>query len=555
MYKELFQAYERGADRIWVINVGDIKPVEVPLNFAMDLAWNASRFDFDRLSSYLEDLAARDFGPEFAPEIAAALMTYSHLVGLRQFETTEGTTYSILNFEEADRVLNAWRDLADTAESLRQKVPQDRRDALYHLLVYPAVAGHNYHAVVIGQGKNAQYAFERRNSANRIAQKVLEDFEYDYDLIEEYDSLADGKWEGIMSTPKFDMNTADWRPPSRDVVANLSYVQLRQNFDYGFGNLGIYVEQSRSAYSQGRICASINPAWPTREGFSPVMRAMEPHGPKTRFIELFHRGDHRKSVEWALEAPYPWVKLSKTSGALSSDEPQQRVDVSIEWDDVPSHFNETVQITVSWKPEPYFDVVHLPVRKVEIPSDFEGFPETDGLVSIEAPHFQRSSDGDTAFAHTPSLGSRSESGSVALRPFTPGNSSDEFTNAWVEYDIFVFGETTRKSVSATIWVNGALDTNPENTMQFSLVVGDAEPKFTRLLGDPAKPGDTPPEWTAEVANHVWKRTVKLGDLGPGAHTLRWQTNSPEVYLEKIVVATGGRLPDSYLGPPETPRRG
>lgn len=519
----------------------------------MDLAWNVSRFDFDNLSSYVEKLATRDFGSEFAKDIAAAMIKYSHFVGRRHFELTEGTTYSLLNFEEADRILDEWRELADSAQSIHERVPEDRRDALYHLLTYPAVAGYNFHAVILGQARNLQYAFERRNSANKIAQELLERFEEDYDLVLEYDRLAGGKWEGIMSTPKFDMSTADWRPASRDVLANLSYVQLRQDFDYGFGNLGIYVEQSRSAYQQGRICASINPAWPTTGSFSPTMRAMEPHGPKTRFIELFHRGDHRKSVAWSMEAPYPWIELSKTSGAVSGDESEQRVDVSIDWDAVPDGFNETVQITVSWEPEPYFDHVNLPVRNVRVPSDFTGYPATDGLISIESPHFQRSSDSDVAFVQMPGLGSRSESGSIALRPYSEAKTSTEQAEqAWVEYDIYVFGNATRKGVDATIWVNGALDTDPDSPMEFSLVAGDADAKFTRVLGDPAKPGDNPPEWTAEVASHVWKRTVKLGDLSPGKHTLKWQTNSPEIYLEKIVVATEGRLPESYLGPPETP---
>ncbi|KAM5345108.1 hypothetical protein ACJ41O_010970 [Fusarium nematophilum] len=539
VYKELYQTAQSGADRIWVINVGDIKPVELPLNLAMDLAWNSSRFDLDTLPNYLESLAAWDFGIQHAEAIASAWLKYSHLVGMRQFETTEPTTYSITNYEESDCILRAWKSLAQDAMAIQAELPEDRRDALYHSLTYAAVVGHNYHKIVLGQGKNRQYSFERRNSANKIAHELLEDFEYDFSLTVEYDNLAGGKWKGIM-----------------DVMANLSFVQLNQDFDYGFGNLGIFVEQSRAPYLQGRICASINPSQPTTEGFSPVMRAMEPHGPKSHFIDLFHRGDHRRTISWSIDLPEPWIKASQTSGRVSGAEPEERIWISVDWDSMPDNYNPTVQLRVSYGPPSHFDDIHLPVVKVQIPEGFEGFPETDGIISIEAPHYQRSSSGDIGFQNMPRLGSRSESGSVGLRPYTAAHESEEGCKAaWLDYDFFLFGNSSRSGVNATIYVNGALDTHPRKPMKFSLrVQGDdrAEAEFVRLLGDPEKPGDSPPEWTAGVADHVWMKTIQLDSLGPGKHTLRWQVNSPEVYLEKIVLATQGRLPETYLGPPETP---
>ncbi|KAL5340451.1 hypothetical protein BJX70DRAFT_407142 [Aspergillus crustosus] len=548
VYKELYQAYERGADRIWVINVGDIKPVEIPLSFVLDLAWNVSRFDFSTIPTYLEALVGRDFGPVYAEDISSALLELSHLVGLRRFELVEPTTYSILNFREAETVLNQWKALSDQARKLHETVPKSRRDALYHLLTYPAVAGYNYYKTVLGQGQNRQFAFERRNSANKIAEQILESFDDDYDLTLAYDRIADGKWEGFTSTPKFDMGTADWRPSSRDVVANLSYVQLRQDFDYGLGNLGIYVEQSLSAYRQARICASINPSLPTEEGFSPVLPVLDPYGPETRLIELFHRGDHRKDINWSLEIPYPWLHISNTSGTLSKNQPDERLEVSVDWSTVPTGFHETVQIRIDWE-SPYFDIIHIPIRNLRVPDNFTGFPESGGFVSIEGPHFQRSSEGDVAFKHIEYLGSRSRSGSIALRPYTLSRESEDAAKeAWVEYDFYLFNST--QPFNATVYINGALDTDPDLPMRFSFTVDDHDSaSFTRILGEPEKAGDTPPGWAEAVGDHVWKRDIEVGPLQGGVHTIRWRVNSPEVYLEKIVLVVEGAL-DSYLGPPE-----
>ncbi|KXH68121.1 hypothetical protein CSAL01_04851 [Colletotrichum salicis] len=562
VYKELSQAYERGARQIWVMNVGDIKPNELPLSFAMDMAWNRSMFDFAEIPSYLTALATRDFGPEHAEEISSALMTYSHLVGMRKFEILQPTTYSILNYREAERVLEVWKQLADKAQALHEAVPEDRRIALFHLLTYPALIGYHYHFIVINSGRNRQYSYERRNSANLVAEQVLQHFDEDFDLTEEYDSMLDGKWKGLLTTPKYDMDLTDWRPSSSDVVANLSYVQQRQAFDWGVGELGIYVENSLSAYRQGRICGSIHPALPTDEGFSPVLPVMEPHGPKNRLIELFHRGDHRKPINWRLEAPYPWILVTTTSGILSDDKSEERIEVSIDWSSVPVDFSETVAIRVEWDPAPYFDLIHIPVLNHRAPEDFAGFPETADLISIEGPHYQRAStesesDTGVAFTHIQYLGSRSKSGSVALRPFTAARQSSEAARAaWVEYDIYIFSNIS-KAINATVYINGALDTDPDLPMEFSLTLVDdgnesgGSVSFTRVLSDPATPGDTPPEWNDNVADHVWTKVVQLPNMSPGKHILRWQVNSPEVYLEKIVLAVNGTVAGSYFGPPET----
>ncbi|KAL4911416.1 hypothetical protein BDW74DRAFT_184768 [Aspergillus multicolor] len=553
VYKELFQAHERGADRIWAINVGDIKPMEVPMSLAFDLAWNASRFDFESIPFYLEALAARDFGAEYAEQIALALLEYSHLAGLRKYEMLEPTTYSILNFREAERVLKDWKILAETVQDIHESLPEERRDALYHILTYPAQAGYNYYQTLLGQGRNRQFSFERRNSANMVAQDVLNYFEDDYDLTQEYNSIAGGKWEGMMSTPKFDMGIADWRPSSRDVLANLSYVQLRQDFDYAFGNLGIFVEESMSAYYQARVCASINPSLPTGEGFSPVLPTMDPYGPDTRIIELFHRGDHRKPLDWSVSIPEPWIHVSKTNGTLTKDHPQQRLEVSIDWSSIPENFTETVQLRVEWDPAPtYFDLIHIPIRNIRVPDAFVGFPESGGFISIEGQHFQRSSSDnntDVAFKHIPHLGSRSRSGSIALRPYQAARQTTEAAKtAFVEYSIYLFNTT--EAFNATVYINGALDTDPDLPMQYSLTVDNQPANFTRVLGEPDEPGDTPPGWSAEVADGIWKRDVLIDGLEKGQHTLRWSVNSPEVYLEKIVLSLEGQL-YSYLGAPET----
>ncbi|KAH7118542.1 hypothetical protein B0J13DRAFT_680902 [Dactylonectria estremocensis] len=133
---------------------------------------------------------------------------------------------------------------------------------------------------------------------------------------------------------------------------------------------------------------------------------MSQYGPDTGIIELFHRGDHLRSIEWYFTVPFAWVKVSHTSGVLSRSQPEQRLEVSIDQDAVRDTFFRNRPAS--------------------------GFSESGGIIAIEGPHFQRSSSGDVSFKHK-HFGTRSESGSIALRPCnTARESEDEAKAAWVE---------------------------------------------------------------------------------------------------------------------------
>ncbi|KAF2680045.1 glycoside hydrolase family 115 protein [Lentithecium fluviatile CBS 122367] len=563
--KELLQAYWRDANRIWVINVGDIKPMELPFGFAMDLAWNTSRFDFDMIPMYLQLYTEREFGSAHADRIAELLMEFNHLIGMRRFEMVHPGTYSVLNYHEAERILARWRTLADQTKALYGEIADDDKPAYYELLFYPIVSGATYYAVNLGTAFNQQHAMERRNSANSLAQQVLDDFEYDYDLVEDFDALLGGKWKHILSQAKLDAVTQqprNWANPSRDMATNLSFVQSRQNMQFSLGNLGIYAEESTSPINQGRWAESIDLSMPTM-GYPATLPVMNPYGPAVRTVDLFMRGDYRIPIAWQLDnIPVDWLSITPRSGTLSKKQYDQRLNVTIDWKKVPEGFNKTVNVGITSEPAPYpyFDLIRIPVQNQRVPDGFKGFPETAGYISIEAPHFQHSSPPSSnntskanttvAFSHIPYLGTRSESGALALRPYTASRSSSTAsTSAFAEYSIYLFAPSP--ALNATIYINACLDTDPLLLMQFSLTLDNASQNFSRVLGDPKNAGDVPPEWMSDVPNQVWTKKVSFGAVTEGAHTLRWNVNSPEVYLEKIVLDARGGVKESYLGPPET----
>ncbi|KAK4224458.1 hypothetical protein QBC38DRAFT_514907 [Podospora fimiseda] len=560
--KELLHSYYRGAKKIWIVNVGDIKPMELPLGFSMDLAWNAERITFENLPEYLAAYAEREFGlgEEDSTEIGSILLEHSHLVGMRRYELVTPSTYSHLNYREAETVLARWKSAAQRAKTIYSRLDQEVKPAFFQLVYHPVVAGALYHAVTIGVGTNYRFALERRNSANQVAQQVLTDFESAYDLVEEWDSMVSGKWADMMSQALYDAieEPKMWAAPSRDIVANLSFVQLRQDTQFSLGSLGIRAEGSLSPTEQGRWAESVDASMPTT-AFAPIVPLLTPYSP-SRHVDLFMRGNHRVPISWTLDPiPVPWISITPSSGTLSRETGSDtRLNISVDWSQVPSNYNSTVKVGIRSTPAryPYFDQFHIPILNLEVPfSDAtpNTFPETDGIISIEAPHFASASNSTPSFTSFPYLGSRSNSGSVSLRPFSSAR-TPAAKESFVKYSIYLF--TPSPALEVTVYINSGLDTDPKLKMQFSLTLDSQPANFTRVLGDYIKnpyAGDIPPEWMDHVADNVWTKKVRIeGPIPAGRHDLVWRVNSPEVYLEKLVVDTkeGKALKGSYLGPEE-----
>src|SRR5580700_7553841 len=120
-------ALKYGADRLWVVNVGDLKPMEFPIEFFLDYARTPERWDKDHLDEYTKLWATREFGQEHADEIATAMEDYSRYNGRRKPELIDPTTFSLTNYHEADRVYEEWEKLARRADKLATELPENER--------------------------------------------------------------------------------------------------------------------------------------------------------------------------------------------------------------------------------------------------------------------------------------------------------------------------------------------------------------------------------------------------------------------------------------------
>lgn len=191
-------AYSRGADRIWIVNVGDLKPLEIPISHWFDMAYDAKKWNVDSTGEWTEAWAAREFGKDLSANISDAVSKFSMYASRRKFEMVEPQTYSVLNYNEADATLEQWATLAEAAQAIYSGLDKAAQPAFFQMVLHPILAGEIIHKVYIGAAKNLLYAGQKRNSANDMINYVLAASEADVNLTLRWNDMLDGKWNHMM---------------------------------------------------------------------------------------------------------------------------------------------------------------------------------------------------------------------------------------------------------------------------------------------------------------------------------------------------------------------
>ena len=198
--EQLHEAYASGIDRIWIINVGDLKPKEVPVSFIMDYAWNPEKVQPGDERLWLERFAASVFGEDNARETADLIAKYSKYNLIRKPEVQ---VPGIFNEREMLVLSQRWQSLVLRAESLRASLPEAMQDAFYQLVYYPVVASAGvfeiYNHATMGDSLGVELLMQK--------DRALSDY---YNNV-----LAGGKWKGMMSDNH--IGYTQWSIPDKNV--------------------------------------------------------------------------------------------------------------------------------------------------------------------------------------------------------------------------------------------------------------------------------------------------------------------------------------------------
>ena len=198
IWDQLTLTYQYGVDKLWVLNVGDLKPMEYPITFFMDFAWNPNRYNAANLMDHPKKFCAQQFGESQADEAARILNLYSQYAGRVTAEMLDASTYNLETGE--------WKQVCDEftrleADALRQYVslPADMHDAYRQLLLFPIQALGNLYEMYYAQAMNHKLYADGNPEANAWADRVEQCFKRDSVLCRGYNKdIAGGKWDGMM---------------------------------------------------------------------------------------------------------------------------------------------------------------------------------------------------------------------------------------------------------------------------------------------------------------------------------------------------------------------
>lgn len=123
VHQQLRLAYDNEIRQIWVFNVGDIKPMELPLTFALALAWNIDSIQSKSVPDFYREYSIREFGPQHATETSQLLLEHDSLMALRRHEHIEPYVFSVLNYREADTVVSRYKAAEKHATNLMEIMP------------------------------------------------------------------------------------------------------------------------------------------------------------------------------------------------------------------------------------------------------------------------------------------------------------------------------------------------------------------------------------------------------------------------------------------------
>lgn len=198
VWDQLTLTYQYGVDKLWVLNVGDLKPMEYPITLFMDMAWNPTRYNAANLMDHPRKFCAQQFGADQADEAARILNIYSKYAGRVTAEMLDADTYNLETGEWSQAVSEF---VTLEAEALRQfqSLKPEYRDAYRQLILFPVQAMANVYEMYYAQAMNRKCYAENNPEANYWADRVQQHFDRDAELMRQYNKdIANGKWDGMM---------------------------------------------------------------------------------------------------------------------------------------------------------------------------------------------------------------------------------------------------------------------------------------------------------------------------------------------------------------------
>lgn len=538
MYEELRKAYDTTADRLWLLNCGDLKGSEMQVSLFLDMAWDIGRFTADNVVTYPARWLAGIFGEAYYDRLEAMTREHLRLAFPRKpeymgwgyhwnrfdhnCEQLTDTDFSFTNYDEAPRRLEAYRKLGARAEALLHEIGDEARPAFYQLVYYPLRGAELMNRMTLGGQRNRWYARQGRAATNAVRDEVQRCYDSLQVITRGYNSLLGGKWNHMMS--------------------------MRQNYDGVSAYFNLPHLATHDAAGAPRLALQVAGEDVTGARAFHALPAFDNYLRRTYPVEIYNRGGG--TLAWTAHASEPWVVLSKSAGKTADEE---RITVGIDWEKAPS--GNAVPAQIVFRAGEQSEKVLVSLFNPTAPSraELRGiYVENNGCVSIPAAGCHRVRENDrikiTAVEDLGIEGPVLQLGDPTA-PLQIFRSRDV---PCAEYDFYAFDAG---SVDVYTYVLPTFPLHADRDFRIGENT-NTDTKYSVQIDDGAlaTPSSSHVEysqvWFESVLRNCAVNKSTLHIDKPGRHTLRIRVGDPGIVLQKIVLDFGG-MKRSYLGPQST----
>jgi hypothetical protein len=534
VWEQMNLAYQYGVNRIWIVNVGDIKPMELPISFFLEHAWDPQKYSTDRTRKFTTMWAAQQFGAAHASDIAEIFIKYTQFNSRRKPELLSPETYSLLNCREAETIVQDYNNLATKAEKIYRLLPAAYKDAFFQLVLHPVKASANLNELYVTTAKNRLYAKQGRAATNEMAVRCKVLYDTDSLLSYEYNKvMANGKWDHMMDQTH--IGYTYWQQPPVNKMPAVTTIALPDQ-----PAMGIAIEGSEQV-------------WPD-DTAKAILPAFNVYHPAKHYIELFNRGT--QPFSYSIRTTVPWLQLSSKSGRI---EKEQRIWIDVNWTHVPNGVHH-IPVTIAG-PDKKEVIVYVPVKKIPVAGSAKPKEhiESDGYISMAATQYaQLVNSADVRWYIINDIGRDgdgittrySKSNDLSQSP----NNLDKINEAHLEYNLYCTGDLYQSSktlekvntVKVMAYCSPTLPFNESNGLRYAISFDNEKPQVINLHADNSEKA-----WGQSVSDNIRISISEHTLKQPGRHVLKIWAVDPGIVLQKLVIDFGG-VKKSYLGPPVKP---
>lgn len=557
-WEQMSMAYDYGIRELWIVNLGDIKGLEYPLCYFMNLAYDFEKYGSTALNSvegFVKDWVRQQYGDWFdergLEDIYTVLNGYTKYNNARTPEAMNQYIYARINYREGERVHAECQQLIDLATKLYSDAPAEIKPSVFYEVYFPTVASLNFVQMSIEAGWNTFYASHGSLAANKYLDCVKTRVKRDEELQREFDTLLDGKWVHMADSAHHGFrswNNEDWRYPLVSEVVPVAGTKSYVSF------------AGRETYSIGTFWVS-----------SPILESREFMRPDTEFITINIETGSTADIKFEIKCDKPWLSFERTEGRVTPSDGIASVNVkcdremlgetsdcanimvicTFKMDNISSKDNEVM----------YDKPIGRTFAKMKVYAggryDYPKmtFVNTEGYISAEASHYSALHDADGAGWKAIDHLSKLDTPAMKILPSTAkylDNNEDRYLCGDVPYMEYSFAADKAEDYELKLYMATRNPVAIDAKLRVGVGINSSEPQIVYTVPTGYKPGmHGSLTWGDDVLNRV--RTVKTEiKVQEGVNKLRIYGGDPNIILEKFECYPKGKEPPkAYFGAPES----